>query len=178
MSDEPTNVIMMADAIPEAPLRHCPRGDVVRALGQSGLLVYLATPFTLRATGEDGAFSWFWASEALHDARVWSGWLASNGITAVSPVVASMGILMGLREHGGKRTCHGTDGPETLCCDPVDPLDDRFWHAWCAPLLGRCEAMVVPPIRGRAESAGVAFEIGEAGRRRIPVYVIEPEARG
>lgn len=118
-------------------------------------LVYLATPYSKRATDDGGAFCPYGAASAADEATVYAAALAARGVTAISPIVMA------------HRMCE--DGAAGL-----DPLDAAFWTRWCAPLLRACRAVVVPPIRGWRESDGVAHEVREARARGIPVFLAGP----
>lgn len=125
-----------------------------------GRLVYLASPYSHRAAGPDGAFCAEMGQGAADDACAWVAALAVAGVTAISPVALSHFACM-----------------ESLCRRPLrlaalDPLDAAFWHGWCRPLMHRCDAMVVPEIGGWDASAGIWAEFGWAVTHQRPVFVM------
>lgn len=116
-----------------------------------GRPVYLATPYTLRATGADGRLDPYASAAAADDAARAAAALARFGVAAVSPIVLAAAMC----DH-----------------DPcLDPLDDAFWTGWCRPLLDACGAVVVPAIDGWADSRGVAHEVAVSLGRMRPVLV-------
>lgn len=136
-------------------------GELVR-LGQGvkdisrncrGRLVYLATPYSLRAVNYHGDWSAMQGDEAEADAALWVGNLAVAGVTAISPIVLS------------HRACLHVS-------DRVDPLDGAFWHGWCRPLMHRCDALVIPEIAGWDASAGIWAEFGWFVGANRPVFVM------
>lgn len=134
--------------------------DAVRAVDACrGRLVYLATPYSKRAVDAAGAYCPAGAREAARGAVAWSARLAEDGITAISPIVLSQAMA------------------DTFP-SAIDPLDADFWNRWCAPLLMRCQAVIVPPMAGWRESAGVRHEVATAAGLGLPVYVIEGAQHG
>lgn len=123
-----------------------------------GRLVYLATPYSKEVTDpQTGRFE-LWRGDAMAlEAARWSAIFASSGVTAISPIVAAHAVV-----------CADAGGS-------IDPLDARFWTQWCAPLLSKSEVVVVPPITGRARSAGVFHEAAYALRRNVRVMVVADE---
>lgn len=101
--------------------------------------VYLATPYTKLAQFE-GAFCEFRSHAAGLVAARWLLRLAVAGVSAVSPIAAAAAML--------DEDLEGA----------LRPLDERFWAAWCAPILTASHAVAVPMIPGWSESAGVWHE--------------------
>ena len=130
--------------------------DVIRFC--RGHLVYLATPYSMLVTDDDG--KWDAIASLTVEIRTarWVRRLALDGITAISPILMACEI------------CHAdAEG------DP-DPLDDAFWAAWCQPLLSRSGVVVIPPMAGWEASRGVWREACWALRNNQPVFVIEEGA--
>ena len=125
-----------------------------------GRLVYLATPYSKIVVGDDGQWDECRSVDAMVLAAYWAGNFASEGITAVSPIVQSAVMV------------HASHAFES---DPLDPLDADFWTAWCAPLLEASAAVVVPPIRGWRESLGIRHEVIEALTSGRPVFVLHAD---
>ena len=122
-----------------------------------GRLVYLATPYSKIVVVDDGQWDVGLSFDAMIRAAHWAGHLASEGITAVSPIVQSAEMV--------HASC-------VFKSDPLDPMDADFWTAWCAPLLEASAAVVVPPIRGWCESLGIRHEVIEALTSGRPVFVL------
>lgn len=139
----PGNVLLHVD---------CPLSDVASRV--RGDLVYLATPYSRLVA--DGSGGWDRGLSLLLGTRAarWARALALEGVTAVSPIVMAVEI------------CHAD--VEGL----LDPLDDAFWSRWCQPLLSASAAVVVPPMVGWDQSAGVWREACWALRHNVPVYLI------
>lgn len=115
---------------------------------ESGRAVYLATPYTRLARAGQ-------AQQAANVAADCVGWMARKGVTAVSPIVLA------------HAACEQ---------DPqLDPLAEKFWTDWCAPLLWACGAVVVPDIPGREASKGVAYEAAWALRNSRTLIIVSPE---
>lgn len=125
-------------------------------LPQARGLIYLATPYTLRAA-PDGVMSWPAGAEAAQDAAFAVARLALAGVTAASPIVLAHAACVMLR-----------DGEGEIAAGRL-ALDAVFWTTWCAPLLAACAAVHVPAIPGWQRSAGVAHEVRVALDRGIPV---------
>ena len=125
-----------------------------------GRLVYLATPYSKIAVGDDGQWDAILTMDVTTRAANWAGHLASEGITAVSPIVQSVEMVY---------------ASHVLASDPLDPLDADFWTAWCAPLLEASAAVVVPPIRGWCESLGIRHEVIQALTSGRPVFVLHAD---
>ena len=125
-----------------------------------GRLVYLATPYSKIAVGDDGQWDVGLSIDAMIRAAHWARHLALEGITAVSPIVQSAEMV------------HARYLDSS---DPMDPLDADFWTAWCAPLLEASAAVVVPPIRGWCESLGIRHEVIEALTSGRPVFVLHAD---
>ena len=125
-----------------------------------GRLVYLATPYSKIAVGDDGQWDVGLSFDAMMRAAHWARHLALEGITAVSPIVQSAEMV------------HASCVFES---DPLDPMDADFWTAWCAPLLEASAAVVVPPIRGWRESLGIRHEVIEALTSGRPVFVLHAD---
>lgn len=118
-------------------------------------LSYLATPYSKLAVDLDGQFCHVRSDFAGQEAAKWLAHCGVNGITAVSPIVQSVAML-------------GADPVRAL-----NPLDERFWSAWCAPMLWACSAVIIPQIDGWSQSAGVLFEAHSALKAMKPVFVIK-----
>ena len=114
--------------------------------------IYLASPYSLQVTDPVSRRWSRWRSrEMAASATLHVAALASRGITAVSPIIQSAAICDLLTE--------------------FDPLDERFWGAWCQPMLDASRAVVVPDIPGWRESLGVWREVVWALDRNVPVHV-------
>lgn len=143
------------ESIAASPLlRHSGLGDVLARY--RGTLVYLATPYTRLARREDGAFCAVRSDGLAHEASCWAAMFALNGVTAISPIVCAVAAV-------------NADLARAL-----DPLDARFWENWCRPLLRASDVVVIPPLPGWKESAGVFHEAREAVQQMKPVQIITP----
>lgn len=85
------------------------------------------------------------ASDAYHAAIHWQTFIAMKGYTGVSPIV--LGHVMS-----------------------VDWPHDK-WLSWCRPLLDASASVFIPPIAGRWESEGIAWEMARALSQQKPVVV-------
>lgn len=119
-----------------------------------GSLAYLATPYSRNAVKPDGQWCPVRSDGMAHEAAKWAAHCAVNGLTVVSPIVQAVAAI-------------NTDVSQSL-----DPLDEKFWTHWCAPLLAACHAVIVPPIDGWQGSAGVWHEVCRALRCNNPVFLI------
>ncbi len=118
-----------------------------------GRLVYLASPYT-KVVQENGVWSARRSAVAAGAAEFWASRLAFHGVCAVSPIVQAHRMVM-------------VDIGEVL-----DPLDTDFWTGWCAPILAAASAVVIPPIEGWKESAGVWREARMALGAVKPVWIL------
>lgn len=155
--------------LPEAPSWRCAglergraAGLLVRAAAVDdvvrrgrGRLVYLATPYSLIAVDDDGAWCPARSVEAGVRAAIWARALAVEGVCAVSPIVQAVEMI-------------GSRGAD----DRLDPFDDGFWTAWCRPLLLASSVVVVPPIPGWDVSRGVWREAVAALATNRPVMLL------
>lgn len=110
-----------------------------------GALVYLATPYGKLACYDDGEFDPSVSLECAVRTAMWARTFAVAGVTAVSPVIERVEMVH----------AHFVD-------QVLDPMDGPFWADWVQPLLIRCDAVVVPPLAGWAESAGVWASVRHA----------------
>ena len=94
---------------------------------------------------------------AAWQAARWVALFAADSITAISPISCAVAAV----------------NADTL--DALDPLDGMFWEGWCRPLLQACRAVVIPPIEGAQQSAGVWHEAVTALQNNCPVYVLSGE---
>lgn len=117
-------------------------------------LHYLATPYSKLAVDERGAWCPVRSLEAAMAADGWAAKLALEGVTAISPISQAASMVQIV-------------GPDVL-----DPLDDVFWTRWCAPLLAACASVIVPPIAGWRDSAGIRREMAAARDTNTPIYFI------
>jgi hypothetical protein len=119
-----------------------------------GSLAYLAAPYTREVTAGDGL--WCEDLSDLAEARVarWAHAFALAGVTVASPIGGACELL--------RADVEGR----------LDPLDDAFWARWCRQMLHACGSVLVPPMPGRDDSAGVWHEVGSALARNVPVFQI------
>lgn len=122
-----------------------------------GRLTYLATPYSREVT-DHGRFSVHRSDLMGHAAADWQKRLALVGVSAVSPIVQAVAML---------------DAPGVV---DLDPLDDQFWTAWCAPMLAAAAALIIPPIDGWQRSRGIWAEALSLLRWNRPVFVLAPDA--
>ncbi|MCV2877591.1 DUF1937 family protein [Sedimentimonas flavescens] len=115
-----------------------------------GRLVYVATPYSRVVVDDHGK----WCRMRDAEASVWASKvcadLARAGATGVSPIVLSTGMC------GASR---------------LDPLDEKFWNAWCAPLLAACGSIYVPDLPGWQASRGIWTECVWALGHNMPVLL-------
>lgn len=119
-----------------------------------GRLAYLATPYSRHAVKADGQWCPVRSDAMAHEAAKWAAHCAVNGLTVVSPIVQAVASI-------------NADASRS-----IDPLDEKFWTTWCAPMLRACHAVIVPPIDGWEISAGIWHEVCQALYSNRPVYVI------
>ena len=124
-------------------------GEVARRSG--GRVVYLATPYSKLVVDAEGRFCRVRHLDAVMRAAAVCAELARCGVTAVSPIVLA-----------------GTMCDAARC---LDPLDEKFWNAWCLPLLAVSGSVYVPEIKGWSASRGVWTEACWALTRGVPVMV-------
>lgn len=131
--------------------------DVAPALiaRRAGGLVYLATPYSLEVVDMRGRWQFARSVEMALRAASVSADLALLRVTAVSPIVLAAEM------------CHATEGRP----QPLDPLNEKFWARWCAPLLRVASAVVVPDLPGWRTSRGIWREVMWALERNVPVYL-------
>ena len=96
--------------------------------------VYLATPYTRRATDAQGDWDMNGSFDCISDASAQVLRLKAVGVSAFSPIVQSVIAV------------HCTDDPKEF--DAHHPLDAAAWMRWCQPFLNICPAVVVPDISG------------------------------
>lgn len=113
---------------------------------QGAGLVYLATPYSNWFRRGRGAWA---AAEAAAAAERF----ARLGVPCFAPIVIAEAMLQG-------RDC------------ALDPLNDEFWTAWCAPALRACDCVVVADVEGWEASWGCAFESREALRIGKPLWLM------
>lgn len=121
-----------------------------------GKMVYLATPYSREVLNYDGRWCPVRSDAMAFEAAKWAAHCAVNGVAVVSPVVQAVAMV------------------NADIADAIDPLDEKFWTVWCAPLLHACGAVIVPPIAGWDRSRGVFHECSAALRRNIAVHLIRP----
>ena len=122
-----------------------------------GELAYLATPYTKLAANSE-RFSELASERCSIHAAVWAAALAVEGVTAVSPIVQAHEMVM-----------------SGLVGDQMDPLDAAFWERWCRPLLTASGVVIIPPIKGWQDSAGIWAEVCQALKLQKRVFVIGGE---
>ena len=153
----------LADGAPDWPGLAQVAGDRLTAGGAweaildqlQGQLVYLATPYSRVVVDGEGLFSYEASLKAIYDAAGWSGILAVEGVTSLSPIIQSAEMV------------------HTLGSEFLDPLDAAFWTRWCVPLLAASDAVVIPPIPGWDSSVGVWGEACRGVEMGIPVIVLD-----
>lgn len=129
-----------------------------------GKLVYLATPYSRVVVDERGRWEVGLNAHAIAGATRWACQFARLGVTAAAPITLAGDIIA----HDYCRA----GGPS------LDPLDAKFWEAWCLPLLTRADCVVVPPLPGWRESIGIWREcVAMLGVGR-PVYLLREAAHG
>lgn len=119
--------------------------------------VYLATPYTRRATDAQGEWDVFGSFDCIADATAQVLRLKAAGVSAFSPIVQSA------------IAAHSVQGSKEF--DAHHPLDAAAWMRWCQPFLNICPAVVVPDIPGWDQSDGIKAEVGFAVARGVPVFV-------
>lgn len=136
--------------------------DTIAARLDRGL-VYLATPYSQEVVDGEGRFQIGRSQIAMDSAAFWQGALALRKVTTVSPIVQSAHMIHVLWAMDA-----GYD---------LRPLEHAFWTAWCEPMLDACDAVVVPPIPGRARSRVIMEEIGHAlDVAKVPVFWLAEDA--
>ena len=162
-------------ALPKSPDWGCAALDVYRALAVfsegvdvaalahrvRGRLVYLATPYSKVVVNPEGYWCASKSWDAALAANTWVVRFACVGVTAISPVVLTDAIA---------DSYEGDEAP--------DPLDHEFWMQWCAPLLAKCDAVVVPPIEGWSDSDGIWAEACAALTTNRPVFLLAGDNAG
>lgn len=129
-----------------------------------GKLVYLATPYSRVVVDERGRWEIGLNAQAVAAATRWACRLARLGVTAAAPITMAGDMIA----HDYCRAA----GPE------LDPLDARFWEAWCRPLLEKSDCVVVPPLPGWRDSTGIWREcVAMLGVGR-PVHLLTEAAHG
>lgn len=113
---------------------------------QGAGLVYLATPYSAWHRAGLGPWAARRAAEAAER-------FARLGVPCFAPIVIAEAMLQG-------RDC------------ALDPLDDDFWTAWCAPALRACDCVVVADVEGWEASFGCAHEAREALRLGKPLWLM------
>jgi len=108
-------------------------------------LIYLASPYTKYPEGLGKAFE--------HIALV-AGDLIERGLSVYSPIVHSHPIAV-----------YGD----------IHPKDYSIWKRCNAPLLKKCQAMLVAMMPSWEVSAGINDEISEYNRRGKPVFYLDPK---
>lgn len=134
----------------------CGPEDVARHSG--GKPVYLATPYSLRATNALGHWRQELSDLAVEEAAVESARLTMAGVSAISPIVLSV------------TQCDAALFHPRLAALP-GPMEAARWQAWCWPILNACGAVVVPDLIGWRESRGVWAEVAHARRCGMPVFL-------
>lgn len=132
------------------PLIHFGQTPEMVARKAAGL-IYVATPYTKLAVDDAGRWSQVESLVAAERAARASCRLAALGLTAISPIVQAAAM------------CHASAA--------LDPLDVVFWPRWCAPLLSRSSAVVIPDLPGWDQSDGIWHEAREAVGMNKPVFV-------
>lgn len=135
-------------------LLHCGADHGLVTARLRGRLVYLATPYRCIAVGGDGAWDVARSLDAGLAAARWARDLAADGCTAISPIVQAVEMI-----HADR-------------IGLLDPLDGDFWESWCRPLLAASAAVIVPPIPGWRDSAGIWREVREALHWQKRVFLI------
>lgn len=107
-------------------------------------LAYLATPYSRYPLGLEQAFV---------DACALAARLISAGLHVYSPIAHSHGIAM-----------HGA----------IEPLDQQFWMAFNGTMLNRCDELFIAHLDGWENSSGIAYEIDYFGRRKKPIFDLNP----
>lgn len=125
-----------------------------------GQLAYLATPYSKIAVNNNGVWDYSASMVAMTRAARWARMLAIEGATAISPIIQSVEMV-----HAGV---------SLASLATLDPLDATFWENWCSPLLAKADVVIVPPIHGWAESAGVWVEACTALKSARRVFLIKP----
>ena len=118
--------------------------------------VYLASPFTQLARLPEDAPSATGMLRASDRAGLWLGRLADEGVTAISPVVISVSMIM-----AGCR---------------LPPFDHHAWMQWCKPLMNAAPAILVAPVDGWRESEGIRAEVTWAWHWGVPVRLLAEAA--
>lgn len=137
--------------------------------------VYLATPYTLRATGRDGRFDLAGADAAAAQASAVLGVLLLRGVGAFAPIVQSHAMI---RDH--LLAAAGRGGGADRAAIERLALDGAFWWRANLQMLSVCRAIWVPMIAGWDESAGIRAEVAQVlatGHRPVlieaPAFALE-----
>jgi Domain of unknown function (DUF1937) len=125
-----------------------------------GRLAYLATPYSKIALSNNAVWDYSASMVAMTRAARWARLLGIEGVTAISPIIQSVEMV--------------NAGVSLSSLTALDPLDARFWENWCRPLLAKADVVIVPPIHGWAESAGIWIEVCTALLSSRRVYLIKP----
>lgn len=119
----------------------------------SGLLCYLATPYSREVVDAHGDWQQQYSEIIAEKTALWSGLFAAKGITVVSPILLSASMV------------HA----DTLA--QLEPLDAAFWETWCAPLLFNSQRVIVPPVNGWRESLGIWREVEWSCKQSRKIYL-------
>jgi hypothetical protein len=131
--------------------------DVVQRL--EGRQVYMSVPYSGQVVDPcTGRFEAWRGDAVAQEAARWSAMFAVNRVSCVAPVVLSSGMIDA--DMGGE----------------LNPLKSDFWRGFCAPILSASFAVVVPPILGALDSAGVFYEAAYALRNNRRVMVMRGDA--
>ena len=125
-----------------------------------GVMVYVATPYSLRTVDARGVWCQNKSMDLGIEAAFQVARLQQLGVSAWSPIVSSAMVCDVLSEMAGE-----------FGQRMIDPMDADFWEGINAPLLAASQAVVVPDLPGWDASAGVMDEIHAALRAGKPVYM-------
>ncbi|TMV86252.1 DUF1937 family protein [Thioclava sp. BHET1] len=134
-------------------------GHSAQELGRMirGSVVCLVAPYEERAVDAEGAWSAFASEVVAVEAAIWAKRLAVGGCTALAPAVLRAAML------------------SVGAAGSLDPMDKGVWWDHRQAVQSACSAVVVPPIRGWADSVNVWRDVCHALRRNTRVWLIAPE---
>jgi Domain of unknown function (DUF1937) len=125
-----------------------------------GRLADLATPYSKIALSDNTVWDYSASMVAMTRAARCARLLGIEGVTAISPIIESVEMV--------------NAGGSLSSLTALDQLDATFWENWCRPLLAKADVVIVPPIHGWAESAGIWIEACTALRSARRVFLIKP----
>lgn len=118
------------------------------------LLAYLATPYSLEVVDGCGDHNPALSRRMGDAAAYWAGTLVARGVNVTSPIIQSDAMF------------------DAVGRDIIDPLDNNFWAGWCSLILLNTQRLIVPPIHGWHNSAGIFAEVMWTLESNRAVYIM------